>query len=221
MNVQPRSADEEFWSLSVEVQDRVRYAEVVLDPARWFAVVQDCRAALDLLWPTSSAIHMRYIEDAKALRAAGGDFTELHVPRRADVRAVCLMLAGYAAENLCKAVMIARISVAERDRVQQKASLPKLPLSHDLVGMLDDIGFPSSDSDRWQAWRLSRAARWYARYPMPIDAAELGRGVDGKPADYWMLHRSSDQVDVTDFLDRLQTFCSSAVVGAATGAPAP
>lgn len=209
----PKSGDEAFWDLSPQDRDRIGFAENILDPIRWFAVAQDCRAALESLWPAAATYHQHFLQLAKALQAAGGDFTELHEPRRADVRGICLMVAGYAAENLSKAVMIARLSADEKNRVRSFGLPPKLPRNHDLVAMLDGIGFPSGELDRWQAWRLSRAARWFARYPVPLDAAELGHGIDGRLAEYWMVLKSSDQVDITDFLSRLQEFCFAAVAG--------
>ena len=209
----PISVDEAFWDLSPNDRDRVRFAEIILDPTRWLAVAQDCRVALECLWPAAVTYHQHFLQLAKALQAAGGDFTELYEPRQADVRGICLMLAGYAAENLCKAVMIARLPEEKRALVRSSGRLRKLPRNHDLVAMLDGIDFPSGELDRWQAWRLSRAARWYARYPVPLDAAELGHGIDGRPAEYWMLLKSSDQVDITDFLSRLQEFCFAAVAG--------
>ncbi len=124
------------------------------------------------------------------------------------------MLWAYAAENLCKSVIVQRMPDAEGVAIMETGRLPRVLLSHNLVDLLNKkIGFALDKRDKSLARRLARTATWSARYPVPRDVGEVLHHVDGHPSDSWGVLTSADEHDVNHLLGRLEHFASAVVHG--------
>lgn len=77
---------------------------------------------------------------------------------------VYMMLAGFAIENLAKAMIIEGGSFSPTER----EGLVKELTSHDLLGLLDDAGVALTEDETYLVERLETFLRWAGRYPIPL-----------------------------------------------------
>ena len=200
------SGKDRFWALTPEKRDAEVFERTALDPETWFAVAEKLTAATEALLPAAKAYDECLVAAAKSFAKSGEKTAVITIERPPDVRAIILMLAGYAAENLCKGLFVA----GHREEVRRSlkgGALPNSLMKHDLPRLLDKVCYESDKEDRDLAWRLSRAAVWSARYPVPTAPNKLRKGLDGATAGAWAIFTSEDARLVTEFLGRLKSYC--------------
>lgn len=201
------SSNDRFWDLTPEERDEELFVRTSLEPDTWFAVADKLAAATEALLPTAKAYEECFIDAARAFAESGEETAGLTIEHPQDVRAIILMLAAYAAENLCKGLLVARDREEIRASLAESGALPKNLVGHDLPRLLEQISFEPAPEERVLAWRLSRAAVWSARYPVPTAPKKLRQGRDGGTAGAWAVFTSADSRLVAEFLGRLKSYC--------------
>ncbi len=177
-----REKEPVIWDLPADEQERMRFAEVALDPQAWFAVAENLVASIDTLWPAARAYFDFWTTTAVgSLQESGQKSIELTISPPPDVRGAALMLAAYAAENLCKGVLVARLTPSEKTKISEKGRLPNRLLKPDLSDLLRHIGFELSRAETDLANRLARFSVWSGRYPIPTGPDKLVDRHSGKP----------------------------------------
>lgn len=85
-----------------------------------------------------------------------------------------LMLVAYAVENLLKAALVHRRATEFVLEVDNSGKLPAAlrKASHNLIALAASVDFSPSRDEEWLLRRLSRAARWSGRYPVPLTVSE-------------------------------------------------
>jgi hypothetical protein len=206
-SVSGASIDRDHGDLPPEERDVETFQRNALDPQSWFAVAEKLAAAATVLLPAAKEYYDPFISAAKSFFDSGEKTAVLTIEHPPDVRAIVLMLAAYAAENLCKGLLVARNKDGVRRSCEDAGSLPTNLMNHDLPKLLDNIRYELQPGDRVLAWRLSRAAVWSARYPVPTGPKKLRQGLDGASAGAWAVFTSEDAHLITDFLMRLKAYC--------------
>jgi|GEM_PF-3589963 len=203
------SGSDRFWGLTPEERDAEVFERTALEPDTWFAVAEKLTAAMEALLPVAKEYEGCFVAAAKAFAKSGEDNALITIEHPPDVRAIILMLAAYAAENLCKGLWVASHREEVSRSLEESGTLPDSLLKHDLPRLLDRVGYEPEEGERVLAWRLSRAAVWSARYPVPRAPKTLREGLDGGTAGAWAVFTSEDARLVTDLLARLKSFCLS------------
>lgn len=123
-----------------------------------------------------------------------------------DVRGVHFMLMAFSVENLLKAALISanqpRIGVfVQRQQspyyqeFMRTGGLPGDLSTHDLFGLAQRLGIKCPPEEEDLLRRLTRAAEWYGRYPLPIHFAEFGGSeVFSNGREYLVSYESQDDV---------------------------
>ena len=201
------SGNDRFWDLPPEERQAEVFERTALDPEAWFAVAEKLTAATEALLPSAKASDECFVAAAKSFAKSGEETAVITIEFPPDVRAIILMLAAYAAENLCKGLLVAMHPEEVRRSLEEGDGLPRSLLQHDLPKLLDKVCYAPEQEDRVLAWRLSRAAVWSARYPVPTAPKKLREGLDGATAGAWAIFTSEDARLVTEFLGRLKSYC--------------
>jgi hypothetical protein len=170
----------------------------LLDLNKWFLAAADLLASAELLEPSVRSWWRSFLKRL--------DGSEVETPER-RVQRVYFMLLGFAVENLCKAVLIKRLSATERVAVRKDGTLPSRFKTHDLFELLSQIGFPLDEFDDTLIPRLETASQWYGRYPVPVHASKrFLRTLPGGTEVTTALYASFDPVQAGEFIERLKKF---------------
>lgn len=137
-----------------EAEDRARFDRIKKMPRHWFEHSEDLRFAAATLWASSN----RDVSDSVVRECGLADLKRPSV----FVRPVFLMLCGLSLELLMKAIFVA----------QRHEGPPK---GHDLLKLYELAGLKVSGSERALLDVLTGAIKWLGKYPVPIEAADLGR----------------------------------------------
>ncbi len=89
------------------------------------------------------------------------------------------MLAGYALEDLLKAIIVAR----DPGIVKDKGQWDKFTSGHNLVAMCKIAGIPLEEPSRGFLDRLTEAMKWVGRYPVSRRRDEMKRSKHSKSTD--------------------------------------
>jgi hypothetical protein len=84
---------------------------------------------------------------------------------------------AFCIENAFKCVITAKRSVEIESEIRTTNKIPKLLLSHDLVGLAAKAGFDIGTDEEYTLAFLSRYGIWAGRYPLPV------RNDDNAPTD--------------------------------------
>lgn len=174
------------------------FSNRLLDKHTWFLAAADLLRTAELVAPEVEAWW-------RTLQKRNHGSKEISPERR--VQRVYFMLVGHAAENLCKAALVARLSAAERVVVERGGKLPADLKSHRLLRLVRAIGFPCGDDELFLLPRLEMCSVWFGRYPVPVEARRLFRqeipdGTATNTGYFW----SGDTRGVREFVERLKLF---------------
>jgi len=130
-----------------------KYGELACDPGAWRKIARELMKAASLLEPAIA----KFWEAQKASAPSDGGQIAVH-----------FMLSAYALENLMKARLV-ELAVANGSLSPTLSRLPREIQGHDLIELAKSCG-ESALADEYSSIlkRLSRAAVWYGRYPVPI-----------------------------------------------------
>jgi hypothetical protein len=126
------------------------------------------------------------------------------------LNAAYLMLVSFAVENLLKGALVAR----NRDRYKKdmlqtlQRRFPEELKKHDLLELSEMLGLVFTEEETRLAQRLSHAATWSGRYPVPLRFSELPIWDDdhviltATPTDSFEIHglfrRLEEELDLQD-----------------------
>ena len=123
-------------------------------PRVWLGQAQDLRLAARLLW------HAHEQEFEKVTSAGRAETLGLGE--------IALMLMGFALEVLFKGILVARDpSLAGEGRLNGSLK------SHDLIALREAVGLDLPAHEAQLLERLSEAAIWMGRYPVPVRSQDL------------------------------------------------
>jgi hypothetical protein len=137
----------------------------LLDPMSWVRKADELREAAELLRPVLEVRWKEAREDPSWAFSAAA--------KPLGLNGVWLMLMGFAIENLSKACLIRALSEAQREEVERSSELPKHLRSHDLISLVQAAGLAIDSHEEGELKRMSEAATFFGRYPMPLRAGGL------------------------------------------------
>ncbi len=118
--------------------------------------------------------------------------------------AVYFMLSSFALENLLKARIVEKRRSALADALGSSSKLPGILKTHDLYKLMRDAGLDEvAKEEESLLYRLTESAKWYGRYPVPIDAPKLRPFQKSAHEDFEISLRgysSSDRDDIKRLL---------------------
>lgn len=159
------------------------FAGDLLNPKNWFDQANHLLKAADLLKTKA--------DELKEKGDDGGNMLNL-----LDTN---LMLCSYAVENILKGIIIFQRKDEFQEQLQNKKILPKILQKHDLIKLADKAGFPIQDDYQHVLMeRLSRAAVWQGRYPIPIGSNQLSMGegiINDDPTRKLVITKIHDESD--------------------------
>jgi len=88
---------------------------------------------------------------------------------------VHLMLVAFGVENLFKAQLVKTRRSALMKQFDDQEQLPTELRTHDLIRLARLVGFDATDDDEALFRRLTRAAIWSGRYPIPVHISARSR----------------------------------------------
>lgn len=110
-----------------------------------------------------------------------------------EILSIYLMLVAFAVENLLKAQLVRKYYDAFKEEFDSSGKLPALLKSHKLFSLAKkadlSIGLEEEDLLR----RLSRAATWSGRYPLPIEFQDLSGGEKFSDGKTWSVSHLGGQ----------------------------
>ncbi len=83
------------------------------------------------------------------------------------------MLIAFAIENILKSKIISKNKIEFRKSIIEKGKLPKVLKSHDLYKLANMLDILLDSKEESYLRRLSRAAVWAGRYPVPLEHKDL------------------------------------------------
>lgn len=114
---------------------------------------------------------------------------------------IYFMLMSYALENLLKALKIKNDSQLKGELKQTK-KFPKGFPTHDVYSLAKDAGLMSENDypDLTEALltRMSKCAKWFGRYPVPVEANDIKSFFELENADYSAFARHYSSTDVSE-----------------------
>ena len=143
------------------------FADNVLNPENWFAAAN----SLEL---TLKHLSQEVAEWSELTRNNPSGFDG----PKAGVARVFLMLAGVAIENLCKGLLVSRLTLEERDLVRLAGKLPSKLQKHLSISLFDAIEFPLTPGQECLVEILGKAVVWRGRYSAPTDWSGLTPSFD-------------------------------------------
>jgi hypothetical protein len=148
---------------------RVRYTAA--EPTAWLSHARTLRQAAEDLWISGNA-HARNPGSELGTTV----LTQWSTPgfvapdTGGTTRDVCLMVFGFAIENLAKGIMVCRDpSLVSRARLKSWHGK-----GHDLVTLFDRAGISVSTEEKVTLARVSRIAVWKGRYPVAMNFYDVG-----------------------------------------------
>jgi hypothetical protein len=157
------SADDNAWLQSVR--------HTAADPNSWWMQARTLRQAAEDLWNAGNA-HDREPGSELGAKVLAKWTAPGFVPplKGGSTFEVCIMLLGFALENLAKGVIVARDPSVVRKKQLRKWHGG----GHDLVGLFRRADIAFSDGERATLARTTRITEWKGRYPVPINFHEVG-----------------------------------------------
>lgn len=143
--------DDDYWN-SI-------FNDRVLDPKSWIHTAAELACTLNYLRAPA-------IDFFKSVRSAKGQALLMST----QVHGCYLMIAGFVAENLLKAIIAN--TEASRGPVDPTAFLEKIK-KHDLPNLAGMAGMPVTPAGSELLQRLTYFAVWAGRYPTPVRVAHL------------------------------------------------
>ncbi|MFX1689282.1 hypothetical protein PWR05_32870 [Paraburkholderia sp. A2RI-6] len=131
----------------------------VLDPKSWIDTATELACTLNYLRTPA-------IDFFKATRSTLGQA----LPMNKRVHGCYLMIAGFVAENLLKAIVA---KAASSQGTVDPTDLLKEIKTHNLLKLAAKAGMPVTDSGRELLQRLTYFAVWAGRYPTPVSVADF------------------------------------------------
>ncbi len=161
------------------MSDAEHHKEQILEPSMWVRAAEVLLASAAVLEPHACRYWLTKGSDKKI--AEGYLKTQL-------------MLAGYALENMLKALIVHdRRDLLDQDFTSKKR-LPKDLRSHDLVDLAKQARMRLADDDtKGLLTRLTRHSIWAGRYPVPIETADV-------PAENFFKLASPDLICVSAYV---------------------
>jgi hypothetical protein len=149
--------------------------QYLLDPGEWMSAAEELLAGAALFEPQLQ----EYWESRRADRMSLVKYPKSH-----------LMLAGFAMENILKALIVQDQRAALEEEFDTKSRLPKILQSHNLITLSDRARLSiSDDGTKEHLKHLTRHSVWAGRYPVPLRPSDLpapdafGLGEDFVPLD--------------------------------------
>jgi hypothetical protein len=144
------------------------YRTNLLSIETWIRMADSLRDAARLLEPRVTEIweSLRHWNETKDLTNLKSD----------ELLLVHLMLMAFAVENLLKAELVRKFYDMLREQFDSSGELPPLLKSHRLVTLATTAGLSIDPEEEDLLRRLTRAAIWAGRYPLPIEFGELSGG---------------------------------------------
>ena len=127
----------------------------LLSETQWISIADELYKVANILEPQISEIWEKAPQE-------GINFTFI---------AIYFMLVSYATENYLKAIIIGKEKERYKILLENKCELPSELKSHDLPALAKKAGF--NDLEPGLLRRLSRCAKWYGRYPVPVKGEEF------------------------------------------------
>lgn len=160
---------------------RIRTYQTLLTSSAWVQKSAELLDSARMLEPSVRAVwKSRLDRDSRTETPAG-------------VLGIYLMLVAYAVENLLKAALVKSRGAEFAEEVVQSGRLPQAirQASHNLVDLAGLVDFQLTRDEEWLMRRLTRAARWSGRYPVPLAVSDhstrekLSDGTDVPTAFNW------------------------------------
>jgi hypothetical protein len=130
--------------------------------------------------------------------------------RATGIFGIYFMLIAFAAENLLKARIIgneyAELRATYHEDGKLHGKLPKALKSHELVWLAERVGFIPSLEEEDLMRRLTRAAVWAGRYPVPTEFRDAASSEEFRDGQTWGIsyYSEDDPERVARFVTRLR-----------------
>ena len=105
--------------------------------------------------------------------------------RATEIFAVHFMVVAFAIENLLKAALVRSEYAALRASFEKSGRLPAALKSHDLFGLAQRVGFAPTLEEEDVLRRLTRAAVWAGRYPVPSEFRDAASSEEFSDGNAW------------------------------------
>jgi hypothetical protein len=162
-----------------EVMDSAAYLALLSDHAAWLETGRAMMSAAELIWPNVQGAFDRIFGHVDALRIARESGRQVpmtgtpmalnasEIPEFLGVINAYLLNAGYAVENLLKAVRIKRLSLQQKP-IGFGGGSDCIPRSHNRYDDFATVELGAlTDAEIERLRRLSLYVRWAGRYPTP------------------------------------------------------
>lgn len=148
---------------------RVRYTAA--EPTAWLSHARKLRQAAEDLWVSGNAHARNPGSELGTTLLAHWSTPGFVAPETGGTTSdVCLMVFGFALENLAKGIIVCR-DPSLVSRVRLKTWHGK---GHDLVALFMRAGVTVSPEENDTLARVSRIAEWKGRYPVAMNFYEVG-----------------------------------------------
>lgn len=173
------------------------YRSTLLSGQQWLIQANALLHAADLLDPEVRNVwqhNMAWLKD-QTLR-----------PQSTAIFRIHFMLIAFAVENLLKGAIVTGATSHVRDEFERTGKLPGVLKSHDLFELAQKVSFGKSREDEDMLRRLSRAAIWSGRYPVPIDFRDNAGAEEFSDGEIWAVSYFSedDPERLKEFVKRLK-----------------
>jgi hypothetical protein len=161
--------------------DRRNWAFMALQPGSWISRAEDLLDAAAKVEPS--------VEE-QLKRIYGPDWWKKRDWFSEGPLPTYFMLAAFALENLLKAALVRKHEAEFRLQIETTHKLPDTLKTHDLFKLMAKFGLaPTDRMSENLVRRLTRAAEWFGRYPIPLkaDAVNLVKYSDGEEYSVWLV----------------------------------
>jgi len=163
------------------------YQSKLLSWRSWSEQAEGLLNAAELLVPEVEAVWQSHREWAK-------DPANINLKSDAVI-SIHLMLVAFSVENLLKAALVHKNYYKFDDEFRQKGELPESLKKHNLSYLAKKVGFSFTTEDEGLLRRLTRAAIWYGRYPVPMTFQDMSGSEEFSDGKTWSVsHRCGNDV---------------------------
>ena len=124
-----------------------------------------------------------------------------------EILSIYLMLTAFAVENLLKAELVRQCYHEFKEEFDSSGKLPPLLKTHDLFTLAKRVDLSMGSDEEALLRRLTRAAIWAGRYPLPIEFGDLSGSEefsDGKTGSVSYL-AGNDVPRLKRLIDKIRT----------------
>jgi hypothetical protein len=175
------------------------YRAKLLSRADWIRKGQALLESAKLLEPDVAAIWkgLREWHERKHTKELKSD----------EILSVYLMLVAFTVENLLKARLIQKCYHKFRDEFESYGRLPPLLKTHDLFPLAKEAGLSIGTEEEDLLRRLTRAAIWAGRYPLPIEFGDLAGSEEFSDGKTWSVsYFGGNDIDrLKKLIDKIRT----------------